>query len=224
MKYSFNILFVKMFNFIRLRYFRLFLFSEMNGIQFLTNYPSFTISLLTICFVTHFLPNMALAHMSKNSIPQVQRQKSLGGDGQDRASSIELTQDGGFVVARESDSLNGDVTENHGKTDFWVAKLAKDGTLEWQKSLGGSDYDKARSIRQTTDGGYVVAGDCVPGIVDAAGAHGGYDYLVVKLMADASWSGQKPLAVAQTTGPGPSSSPMMEGISWSGGASQTMAK
>lgn len=29
----------------------------------------------------------------------------------------------------------------------------------WQKTYGGSNYDEAYSIQQTTDGGYIVAGE-----------------------------------------------------------------
>ncbi|MDN5360538.1 MAG: flagellin, partial [Thermotogaceae bacterium] len=52
----------------------------------------------------------------------------------------------------------GDVSGNHGGYDYWIVKLNSDGTLDWEKSLGGSDYDGASSIQQTTDGGYIVAG------------------------------------------------------------------
>jgi hypothetical protein len=33
-------------------------------------------------------------------------------------------------------------------------------SIEWQKNLGGSDFDVAMSIRQTNDSGYIVAGYC----------------------------------------------------------------
>src|SRR5205809_153959 len=52
----------------------------------------------------------------------------------------------------------------------------------WQKCLGGSGNDNANSIRQTTDGGYVVAGSS--GSVDGnvTGNHGGgADAWVVKM-------------------------------------------
>ncbi len=54
---------------------------------------------------------------------------------------------------------NIDVSGNHGEEDFWIVKLDGFGTIQWQKSLGGSEDDHARSIQQTTDGGYIVAGD-----------------------------------------------------------------
>ncbi|MGR3295721.1 MAG: hypothetical protein ACUZ8A_05800, partial [Candidatus Bathyanammoxibius sp.] len=41
-----------------------------------------------------------------------------------------------------------------------VLKLSGDGTVEWQKTYGGTGYDSAKSIRQTNDGGYILAGEC----------------------------------------------------------------
>ena len=38
---------------------------------------------------------------------------------------------------------------------FSVSAFAQP-TIQWQKSLGGSDNDYAYSIQQTTDGGYIV--------------------------------------------------------------------
>lgn len=85
-------------------------------------------------------------------------QKSLGGSGDEVASSVKQTADGGYIVAGETPSTNGDVSGNNGGTDYWVTKLSSAGALVWQKCYGGSGIDKAKSIAQTTDGGYIVAG------------------------------------------------------------------
>ena len=45
-----------------------------------------------------------------------------------------------------------------GSTNAWVLKLDSDGTVDWQKTYGGTSYDYAYSIQQTADGGYIVAG------------------------------------------------------------------
>ncbi|MDR2522181.1 MAG: hypothetical protein LBC93_00540 [Synergistaceae bacterium] len=57
--------------------------------------------------------------------------------------------------------------------------------IEWQKCLGGSDYEEASSIQQTSDGGYIVAGFTQSTDGDVVGYHGGYvpDVWVVKLNA-----------------------------------------
>jgi len=50
--------------------------------------------------------------------------------------------------------------------------------LDWQKCLGGSNNDEVRSVRQTADGGYVVAGHAYS--FDGQGS-GNHDLWVVKL-------------------------------------------
>lgn len=50
-------------------------------------------------------------------------QKSLGGSGPDDASAIALTGNDGYVVAGTSQSSDGDVSANHGGTDYWVVGL-----------------------------------------------------------------------------------------------------
>src|SRR5207247_1541524 len=108
-------------------------------------------------------------------------EKSLGGSGDDYAYSIQQTNDDGFIVAGSSPSNDGDVSGNHGHTDFWIVKLDEDGNLLWQKSFGGSDYDQAKSIQQTVDGGYVVAGYSYSTDGDVSINHGANDYWIVKL-------------------------------------------
>jgi len=116
-----------------------------------------------------------------NSLGAIQWQKTLGGSEWEEAWSVRQTTDGGYIVAGRSISQDGDVTENHGGFDFWVVKLDETGTLQWQKSLGGSMDDIAYSVRQTVDGGYIVTGESESNDGDASGLHGSADYWVVKL-------------------------------------------
>lgn len=113
--------------------------------------------------------------------PDIIWQKSLGGSGDDRAYSIQQTSDGGYIVAGYTTSNDGDVSGNHGGKDFWVVKLDSGGNIVWQKTLGGSGDDEARSIQQTSDGGYIVAGWTFSNDGDVSGKHGWADYWVVKL-------------------------------------------
>lgn len=53
-------------------------------------------------------------------------QDPLGGTADEVAYSIQVTPDGGYVIAGGSSSNNGDVSGNHGNADMWVAKLGVD--------------------------------------------------------------------------------------------------
>ncbi|MBN1324520.1 MAG: hypothetical protein JW986_11075, partial [Methanotrichaceae archaeon] len=125
-------------------------------------------------------------------------QKCLGGSYGDSARSIQQTADGGYIVAGVTASNDGDVSGNHGGSDYWVIKLSSSGTLEWQKCLGGSNYDDAYSIQQTTDGGYIVAGYTESNDGDVSGNHGGYDSWVVKLSSSGALEWQKCLGGSES--------------------------
>ncbi|MBI4603914.1 MAG: hypothetical protein HY721_18315 [Planctomycetes bacterium] len=43
-------------------------------------------------------------------------------------------------------------------TDLFLAKLDAGGNVEWQRTFGGDGFDRARSVRRTLDGGYVLTG------------------------------------------------------------------
>lgn len=114
----------------------------------------------------------------------IEWQKALGGTNLDFSRSIQQTTDGGYIVAGGTKSNDGDVYGNHGGSDFWVVKLASTGTIQWQKTLGGTNFEFAYSIQQTTDGGYILAGNTNSNDGDVFGLHGGAsDAWVVKLSA-----------------------------------------
>ena len=85
----------------------------------------------------------------------VQWQKTYGGTSYELAGSVQQTGDGGYIVGGDTYSF-GVADYDY---DIWILKLDSDGTIEWQKTYGGIDDDYTRSIQQTSDGGYIVAGD-----------------------------------------------------------------
>jgi len=125
--------------------------------------------------------------------PTIQWQRSLGGIWKDQAYCIEQTSDSGYIVAGHSFSNDGDVTGNHGNDDYWIVKLTSTGVISWQKSLGGSGYDVAVSVQQTSDGGYIVGGYSLSNDGDVTGNHGGNDLWVIKLTSTGVISWQKSL-------------------------------
>lgn len=113
--------------------------------------------------------------------PYMEWQKTLGGSAEDIARVIEQTSDGGFIVAGQTRSEDGDISVVHGWTDFWVVKLTNAGTIEWEKSFGGTHHEYAADIFQTTDGGYIAIGTTASEDGQVTGLHGLDDIWVVKM-------------------------------------------
>ena len=111
-------------------------------------------------------------------------QKSLGGSNYDNGVAAEPTSDGGYILVGYSGSNDGDVSGNHGSYDGWIAKLDANRNIVWQKSLGGSNFDYLWSIQQTSDGGYIAAGETSSNDGDVSGNHGSSDAWVVRLDAN----------------------------------------
>jgi hypothetical protein len=120
-------------------------------------------------------------------------EKTIGGIGHEEGSSIELTDDGGFILSGFTDSNNGDVTGNHGDFDAHLVKTDNDGNIQWSRCYGGMYNDAARDARQTADGGYIMTGYTNSNDGDVSGNHGGQDAWVVKLDADGLIQWQKTL-------------------------------
>jgi hypothetical protein len=108
-------------------------------------------------------------------------QKTFGGTGDDIANNIQLTNDGKYIVAGSTSSNDGDVTNNHGDSDYWVVKLGPKGNMAWQKTLGGSSEDVAGSIQQAGDSSYVIAGHTYSNDGDTKSNNSGQGYWIAKL-------------------------------------------
>ncbi|MBL0071316.1 MAG: T9SS C-terminal target domain-containing protein [Bacteroidetes bacterium] len=120
-----------------------------------------------------------------DSLGNIQWENTVGGLMVDRLNAIQQTFDGGYICGGTSESdISGDKLENsRGIDDFWVIKLDMNGSLQWQKTIGGNDYDLLHSLRQTVDGGYICGGESISNSSGekSENSQGGYDYWVVKL-------------------------------------------
>jgi hypothetical protein len=116
-----------------------------------------------------------------DSLGALEWQRVLGGSLFDEANWVEITPDGGYIVAGSTNSDDGDVLGKHAYTDFWVLKLSSTGTIKWQKCLGGNSDERALSIKLTSDGGYIVVGETLSNDGDVSGNNGNVDFWVVKL-------------------------------------------
>jgi hypothetical protein len=87
-------------------------------------------------------------------------EKSYGGTHADYLFDAQPTADYGFVLAGSSlSNKTGNKTDdNQGDLDYWIWKMDEKGDLDWQKSIGGSGFDLLQSIKNTRDGGFILAG------------------------------------------------------------------
>lgn len=93
-----------------------------------------------------------------DSLGVVEWQHVFGGNGEDVLVDMQLTTDGGFILGGFSNSgISGDKTESCiGGKDCWILKVDTIGNIQWQNTIGGSNDERVSSIRQTTDGGYIL--------------------------------------------------------------------
>ncbi|MEQ6124394.1 hypothetical protein AAON49_09355 [Pseudotenacibaculum sp. MALMAid0570] len=85
-------------------------------------------------------------------------EKSFGGMEIDEARGIAPTSDGNYVVVGDTRSSDQDVSLNNGAADLWLFKMSDSGNLIWNRSIGGSGFDVPRSVKSTSDNGFIIAG------------------------------------------------------------------
>ncbi len=117
--------------------------------------------------------------------------------------TVQQTDDGGYIMAGKiaSDRFVDTVCEFHidgeimefliRHPDVWIVKTNKSGMVEWEKSYGGKFSDLAKSIVQTVDGGYIVAGTTYSEDWGLSKNNGNGDGLVMKLNRNGGLEWQK---------------------------------
>jgi hypothetical protein len=104
--------------------------------------------------------------------------QKVGGANGEWAYSIVQSSDGSYLAAGFTGSYGA------GGQDMYIVKLSSGGNFLWSKTIRGSLQDNAESIKQTSDGGFIIAG-----FTRSFGA-GGADMFIVKIDSGGSvlWS------------------------------------
>jgi len=106
-------------------------------------------------------------------------EKYFSGNQHDYLSATVSTREGGFLLAGTSYSSLGldKKDKSNGSSDIWLIKIDENGEEQWQKTIGTRYSEEARSVTQTTDEGYIVAGSTN----HPKSGYGSKDVLVIKL-------------------------------------------
>ena len=80
--------------------------------------------------------------------------KEYGGRAGDWGCSVEQTSDGGYIIAGYTNSFSASAGDN----DIYLIKTDSLGDSLWTKVFCQSEDDRAYSVHQTIDGGYVITG------------------------------------------------------------------
>jgi predicted secreted protein len=104
--------------------------------------------------------------------------QTYGGTGYDGAWALVQTREGGYALVGSTTSFG------TGDLDFWLVKTNSAGTMQWNRTYGGTDFDYASALVQTSDEGYALAGR-----TESFGA-GNSDFWLVKTDAagNAQWN------------------------------------
>jgi hypothetical protein len=95
-------------------------------------------------------------------------------EGDDSASAIVQTIDGGYLIAGWTE--NG--VPGAPNPDFLLVKLNPKGQVQWRRTIGGAGRDYGCAVCELPSGGFVVSG------VSDSYTNGGYDFLVYRLTVD----------------------------------------
>lgn len=80
--------------------------------------------------------------------------RHYGGSGNENGKAILQTDDGGFVFIGATSSYG------NGQYDMYLVKIDPLGNQLWQRTYGGNDIDYGLDVKQTNDGGFILAGSC----------------------------------------------------------------
>jgi len=109
-----------------------------------------------------------------DALGNVEWQQTYGGAaGSETAHSIQQISGGNYIIGAETYSFGA------GQSDMWLINVDASGTLLWENTYGGANWEYLRSARRTRpDDGFILAGK-----TDSFGA-GGDDLWLVKVDVD----------------------------------------
>ncbi|MCC6584587.1 MAG: T9SS type A sorting domain-containing protein [Chitinophagales bacterium] len=120
-----------------------------------------------------------------DAIGNIQWQKTIGGSSDDFLRGIIQMPDGNYILYGYSSSgISGDKTDaSKGGNDCWIVKINAQGSILWQKSIGGNDAEELYIASLTNDNGIIIGASSASDISGdkTQSSRGDFDCWIIKL-------------------------------------------
>jgi len=98
---------------------------------------------------SYTLASVSIFLIKTDSNGVLQWEKTYGGIGEDKGHDVRQTLDGGYIIT-------GYTTQGANSADIYLIKTNSSGDSLWTRTYGDALDQKAFSVRQTLDGGYII--------------------------------------------------------------------
>ena len=119
--------------------------------------------------------------LKTNNLGALEWSRYFGGSFTEIPLGIVETDNHNYIVVGSSDSNDFNISNNNGSYDFWMTKIAPDGSLLLEKTFGGSEIDEASAIIATNDGNFIIVGDTRSADKDVSKNNGAADIWILKV-------------------------------------------
>ncbi|MFN2261110.1 MAG: hypothetical protein ABR595_03485 [Psychroflexus sp.] len=108
-------------------------------------------------------------------------ENTYGGSDFDSAQSIEVLNNGEFLITGNSKSTDGGLALNYGQNDIWSFIISADGNMNWQQNFGGDALDFGNDAIQLQNGSLIIVGSSESDNGDIEMNKGDKDAVIFKL-------------------------------------------
>ena len=131
------------------------------------------------------LPSQDYWAVKLDSTGNIIWQNVIGGNIDDFMYGIDILSEDKFIIGGVSNSgVSSDKEEeNIGENDYWILTIDTSGSLDWQKTIGGTANDLLTTVKRTLNNGYIISGYSLSGATGSKTEPniGADDYWILKL-------------------------------------------